>query len=144
MKNEAGFTLIEVMVTFAIFLIIASVIPQYFKLISFDARYNQRLETSIFFQQLANDVHEAAQINVLNNILYLEKMNNQTVTYAFSQQRIRRQVNNQGQEIVLLNVQQIQFSKWVNGIDIVVYDRFNQSYEKRITHLLPLEKIKDG
>ncbi len=141
MKKDAGFTLIEVMITFAIFLIITSVVPHYFKLISYDAKFNQRIETSIFFQQLALDVHEASSLSVNNNILSLEKNHNQTVTYSLFQQRIRRQVNNSGQEFVLQNVESVHFSEWNNGIDVRITDKFEQTHQKRISHFLPLEDM---
>ncbi len=143
MKKEAGFTLLEVIIAFAIFLIVTSVVPHYLKLISFDPKFNQRIETSIFFQQLAFDIQESARISVVNNTLYLQKENNKTVTYALFQHRIRRQVNHVGQEIVLQNVQKIQFSEWGNGIDVRVQDSFDQEHQKRITHLLPLEDMYD-
>lgn len=142
--KEGGFTLIEVIIAFTIFLVIASVIPHYFNVISFDPKYNQRIETSIFFQQLANEVNESIGFSVNNNILYLKKSNGVTVSYGFFQQRIRRQVNNQGQEVALQNVDQIEFSLWNNGIDIRVKDKFNQIHEKRITHLLPLKDMSNG
>lgn len=141
MKKQAGFTLLEVMIAFAIFLMIASLTPQFFKLISFQPKLLQRAETGIFFQQLAIDVHQSAQIEVVNNTVYLQQSQDRTVTYAYFYNRIRRRVNNSGQEIVLQKVAAVQFSQWKNGIDVTVKDIYNQSHERRVTHLLPLEDL---
>lgn len=139
MKKQAGFTLLEVMIAFVIFLMIASLTPQFFKLISFQPKLLQRAETGIFFQQLAIDVHQSANIEVKNNTVYLQQSQDRTVTYAYFYNRIRRQVNNSGQEIVLQNIVAIQFSKWKNGIDVTVTDIYNQNHERRVTHLIPLD-----
>lgn len=141
MKKQAGFTFLEVMIAFVIFLMIASLIPQYLKLISFQPKQLQRVEAGIFFQQLAIDVHQSANIEVLNNTVYLQRGKDQTVTYAYFNNRIRRQVNNRGQEIVFQKVATVQFSQWKNGIDVSVKDIYDQRHERRVTHLLPLEDI---
>lgn len=141
MKKQAGFTLLEVMITFAIFLMIASLTPQFFKLISFQPKLLQRAETGIFFQQLAIDVHQSANVAVVKNIVYLQLGKDKTVTYAYFYNRIRRQVNNTGQEIVLQKVASVQFSPWKNGIDVTVKDIYNQSHEHRVTHLLSLDDL---
>lgn len=143
MKQNKGFTLIEVLITFSIFLIIASMFPQFVKLISYEAKSLHHLETSIFFQQLSNDIQKSAKICVENNILYLHQANNELVTYGYFQKRIRRQVNNKGQEMVLQNVSDVTFSTWVNGIDISVKDLYNQNHQKRITHLISLEAMQN-
>lgn len=141
MKKQAGFTLLEVMITFAIFLMIASLTPQFFKLISFQPKLLQRAETGIFFQQLAIDVHHSANVKIVNNTVYLQQGKDKTVTYGYFQTRIRRQVNNTGQEIVLQKVAAVQFSPWKNGIDVSVTDEYNQRHERRVSHLLPLEDL---
>lgn len=143
MNSNKGFTLIEVLITFSIFLVITSLIPQFIKLISYEPKLLQHTEVSIFFQQLAMDVQMASTIHVENNILYLQHENENEITYSFFQFRVRRQVNNTGQEIVLQNVAELNFSKWVNGIDVFVKDRYNQTHEKRITHFISLKAVQD-
>ncbi|QOY36100.1 competence type IV pilus minor pilin ComGF [Anaerobacillus isosaccharinicus] len=142
MKQNKGFTLIEVLIAFSIFLILASLFPQFIKLISYEAKSIHHLETSIFFQQLSSDVQKSANIYVENNTLYLLQGNNDVVTYGYFQKRIRRQVNNKGQEMVLQNVADVTFSSWVNGIDVLILDLYNQIHQKRITHLISLEVMK--
>jgi len=142
MKQNKGFTLIEVLIAFSIFLMIASLFPQFIKLISYEAKSIHHLETSIFFQQLSSDVQKSANIYVDNNTLYLLQGNNDVVTYGYFQKRIRRQVNNKGQEMVLQNVADVTFLSWVNGIDVLVLDLYNQTHQKRITHLISLEVMK--
>ncbi|OIJ11306.1 hypothetical protein BKP37_15970 [Anaerobacillus alkalilacustris] len=141
MNQPNGFTSIEVLIAFFIFLVIASILPQFFRIITFEPKLLHRMETSTFFQQLTFDVHQAATILVDNNILYLQKSNDETVTYAYHQQRIRRQVNNKGQEIVMQNIVDVNFVQWSNGIDITVTDIFNNTHNRRVTHLLPLERM---
>ncbi|WNF37796.1 competence type IV pilus minor pilin ComGF [Bacillaceae bacterium IKA-2] len=141
MKKQAGFTFLEVLIAFLIFLVIASLTPQFFKLISFQPKLLQRAETGIFFQQLAIDVHHSANVEVVNNIVYLQQGNDKTVTYAYFHNRIRRQVNNTGQEIVLQKVAVVQFTQWKNGIDVSVTDIYNQRHESRVTHLLSLDDL---
>lgn len=140
MKKANGFTIIEVLVAFSIFLLIASVIPQFIKTISFEPKLLQRLETSIFFQQFVFDVQKSGNVYADHNSLYLQQ-DNEIVTYAYFQQKIRRQVNGKGHEIVLQNVSNVEFSEWNNGIDVKVEDIYNQTFKRRIKHLLPLDKM---
>lgn len=144
-KQSKGFTLLEVLVTLSIFLIVASVIPHFFNVIKqSEPKHLQRMEVSLFFQQLANDIQQAATISVVNNTLYLEKNKDETVTYGYFTNRIRRQINNKGQEIALQNVQNVKFSKWKNGIEVTIIDTFKETYQKRLSHLLPLEEMGHG
>ncbi|MCT8138673.1 prepilin-type N-terminal cleavage/methylation domain-containing protein [Anaerobacillus sp. CMMVII] len=143
-QKNMGFTLIEVLISFSIFLVICSLIPQFMKLISHEPKLLHHMEVSLFFQQLASDVDRAATVFVVNNTLYLNQANNEQVTYSMFQQRIRRQVNNKGQEIVLQNVSEVTFLKWKNGIDVIVKDLYQQTHERRLSHVLPLEAMHDG
>ncbi|MFN7251177.1 MAG: competence type IV pilus minor pilin ComGF [Anaerobacillus sp.] len=144
MKKNNGFTLIEVLLAFSIFLVIASFIPQFVKLISDEPKHLHNIEVSLFFQQFAIDIQKSAKIDVANNVLYLQQENNEQVTYAQFQQRIRRQVNQKGQEIALQKVADVHFQKVSNGIDVTVVDLYNQTHVRRITHLLPIEALYYG
>ncbi len=144
MKQSQGFTLIEVLIAFSILLLITSVLPQAIKVLRFEPRILHHMETSLFFQQLDLDVQQSSKIHIQNNVIYLQQNNQEEVTYAFFQNRIRRQVNHRGQEFVLQNIAAIKFTMWKNGIDVVVTDIYNQVHQKRITHRLPLEAMHDG
>lgn len=143
MKNNNGFTLLETLVAFSIFLVIITSLPQVLKIIHFERKLLHHMETTLFFQQLSMDVQQAFSITVVNNRLHLQHSEHEQVTYDLFQDRIRRQVNNLGQETVLQNVAQINFVKWKNGIDVTILDSYNQTHEQRITHLLPLEQMKN-
>lgn len=141
MKNNSnGFTLLEVLLAFSIFLVIASLLPQMVKAISFTPKQMQGYETSLFIQQLSLDLQDTNKFAVINNVLYLYK-EDELITYGFFQQRIRRRVNNTGQEIVLQKVSEITFSEWKNGIDIEIKDIYNQTHRHRVTHLLPVQLV---
>jgi competence protein ComGF len=144
MNKNDGFTLIEVLLAFSIFLVIASFIPQLLKLISYEPKHLHNIEVSLFFQQLAIDIQKSAAIDVANNVLYLQQEKDEQVTYAQFQQRIRRQVNQKGQEIALQNVAEVEFRKAANGIDVRVLDIYNQTHVRRITHLIPIEAMHIG
>ncbi|RXI99588.1 hypothetical protein DS745_14790 [Anaerobacillus alkaliphilus] len=144
MKHKNGFTLVEVLIAFSILILLTSFLPQAIKVIRFEPKLLHHMETSLFFQQLTLDVQLSSTIQVANNILYLQQNNEEEVTYAYFQNRVRRQVNHKGQEIVLQNISTIKFTKWKNGIDVLITDIYNQTHQNRITHRLPLETMKDG
>ncbi len=144
MKSNNGFTFTEVLIAFSIFLIIAALIPRLIQLLSYEQSFLQQTEASLFIQQLTLDLQKAATVNVDNQTLYLQQSNNELVTYGYFQQRIRRQVNGKGQEIVFQKVAEVKFTSWKNGIEIWVKDIFQQTYEARITHFLPLKDMRDA
>lgn len=138
MKNEKAFTLIEVVIAFAIFLILTSMIPVFFKVLQpIDPKVRQRIETNLFFLQVSYEVQQARSVSVNNCVLYLTVDDHQTVSYDVVNEKVRRQVNGRGQEMVLLNTKNVNYEKTEKSIRINVNDTYGQSFEQRISFLVP-------
>jgi competence protein ComGF len=136
--NNKGFTFVEMIFAFSIFLIIASFIP-----ISTNMLYQnglveerlQKMEWEVFIAQVKKEVRMSDDINVVDNKLYL-KSNGQTVIYQPYGSSIRRRVDLKGHEIMLQNVKTVKFEKIVQGVKISVQDHYHQSETSIIRTLI--------
>jgi competence protein ComGF len=127
--NNKGFTLVEMILAFSIFLIIVSFIPISISMLYQNGLVDERLqkmEWEVFIAQVKKEVRISDRINVDNNKLYLAK-DGQTIVYESYGSNIRRKVDLKGHEIMLQNVKTVTFEKIVRGVKISVQDLYNQS-----------------
>jgi competence protein ComGF len=139
--NNKGFTFVEMIYAFSIFLMITLFFPIMLNVIYQNGKVDERLhrmEWEVFINQLKKEIRSSDEMSVKYNRLYLVK-GEETVTYEFYQSKIRRRVNFQGHEVVLQNIKSVSFHEISQGVRMTVQDLYNGS--ETIT-LLPL--IKGG
>lgn len=127
--NNKGFTLVEMIFAFSIFLIIASFIPISTSMLYQNGLVDERLqkmEWEVFIAQVKKEVRMSDDVNVDGDKLYL-KNKGQTVTYQQYGSNIRRRVDLNGHEIVLQNIKTVKFEKIVQGVKISVQDIYHQN-----------------
>ncbi len=139
--NERGFTLLEMLFGFSIFLILMSFIPLSLKFVAshsmFEARV-QSLEWKVFVNQLKKEVRMSERMLNRSNQLVLIK-DGDTVSYERYRENIRRRVNMQGHEIVLQQVDTVQYEATPSGVKVVYKDLYNQEHQ---AHLFMVMKDK--
>jgi competence protein ComGF len=144
LRNEQGFTLLQVYIAFFLFLMIVSFVPSYFKLLFFQNNLiNDQIkaqEAHLFFQQLTREVLESKGMSVSLNKIYLYKMNGDTVIYEKYGNVIRKRVNYRGHIVALQNVEFLQVQSVSNGCLLEVKFERGIQVKKRVS-LLP-EKLR--
>lgn len=139
--NEGGFTLIEMLFAFTIFLTIVSFFPLITRIILQDDDIEsriQRMEWEVFISQIKKEIRTSNKITVANQKLFLEK-DGQVITYEKYGTNIRRRVNNTGHEILIQNVSFFKFEKIINGVYVSVTDKFGQEYIENIRAFIQIE-----
>lgn len=127
-SHENGFTFIEMLCAFSLFLILLSFIPLCIPLIYQDGFVQerlQRMEWEVFHSQLKKELRMSDEVTVSSSKLTLIK-NTETIVYEKYGPSIRRRVNFQGHEIMLQNIQSLQFENTLKGIRISIVDQFEQ------------------
>ncbi|MCM3769749.1 MULTISPECIES: competence type IV pilus minor pilin ComGF [Priestia] len=141
MKSEKGFTLVEMLVSFTLFLIIVSFLPIIIPLAK--QTYNpdfsmNEMEWEIFVNQLAMEYREAKEVGIHATTLTLKMENNQIITYERYEDKIRRRVDESGHEVVLQHIKNIMYEQQKERLLIRSTDGFNKVREETITTFLML------
>jgi competence protein ComGF len=140
-KSEKGFTLVEMLVSFTLFLIIVSFLPIIIPLAK--QTYNpdfsmNEMEWEIFVNQLAMEYREAKEVGIHATTLTLKMENNQIITYERYEDKIRRRVDESGHEVVLQHIKNIMYEQQKERLLIRSTDGFNKVREETITTFLML------
>jgi competence protein ComGF len=136
MRKEGGFTLLEMLITFSLFLMIMSFLPVMIKMTKEQqvaAVSLSKLEWDIFLQQLTFEVREGYDVECNNQQLTFTNYGQQKVTYERYGQMIRRRVAGAGHEVLLQNISSVQFIRVNGGIVVQVRDLENRLYAERIS-----------
>ncbi|QDZ78599.1 competence type IV pilus minor pilin ComGF [Priestia megaterium] len=141
MKREKGFTLVEMLVSFTLFLIIVSFFPIIIPLAK--QTYNpdfsmNEMEWEIFVNQLAIEYREAKEVGIHATTLTLKMENNQIITYERYEDKIRRRVDESGHEVVLQHIKSIMYEQQKERLLIRSTDGVNKVREETITTFLML------
>ncbi|WP_394530465.1 competence type IV pilus minor pilin ComGF [Priestia aryabhattai] len=141
MKSEKGFTLVEMLVSFALFLIIVSFFPIIIPLAK--QTYNpdfsmNEMEWEIFVNQLAMEYREVKEVRIHATTLTLKMENNQIITYERYEDKIRRRVDESGHEVVLQHIKNIMYEQQKERLLIRSTDGVNKVREETITTFLML------
>ncbi|MBX9984981.1 competence type IV pilus minor pilin ComGF [Priestia aryabhattai] len=139
MKREKGFTLIEMLVSFTLFLIIVSFFPIIIPLAK--QTYNpdfsmNEMEWEIFVNQLAMEYREVKEVGIHATTLTLKMENNQIITYERYEDKIRRRVDESGHEVVLQHIKNIMYEQQKERLLIRSTDGVNKVREETITTFL--------
>ncbi|AYE49230.1 competence type IV pilus minor pilin ComGF [Priestia megaterium] len=141
MKSEKGFTLVEMLVSFTLFLLIVSFFPIIIPLAK--QTYNpdfsmNEMEWEIFVNQLAMEYREAKEVRIHATTLTLKMENNQVITYERYEDKIRRRVDESGHEVVLQHIKNIMYEQQKERLLIRLTDGVNKGREETITTFLML------
>jgi len=141
LQNEKGFTLVEMLIAFMAFCLLASFFPLAIQSVTshkyLDQR-TQRLEWEVFLSQMKKETRLSSQVTVLGDKLLLQK-NGDTILYEKYGSNLRRRVNYTGHEILLQNVASVRFIKTTGGFTIHVQDLEKLEYYANIRSFISLE-----
>jgi competence protein ComGF len=132
-RRENGFTLLDTLFSFSIFLFILFLIPGLLHTSQLDT-IETPYEIEVFFEQANRDVRMAKESFTNDSKLTLLTANNETISYDLYYSVLRRQVNGTGYEVMLQTIQSVEFSKVLNGVNIQILDIKNLSYTRRLSH----------
>lgn len=122
--NERGFTMIDALYGFTIFLLIMCLVPISINHITQSAdpeKTINNLEWTVFLQLLKKEVRMSEGLTAADKKLIVLK-NSQNITYEVYGTNIRRRVNDAGHEIVLQNVEHVAFEEKGRSITLSVID----------------------
>lgn len=132
--NNQGFTLIEMLLSFSIYCMLASFLPFVFSIILNMAHVtdrSQQLEFELFISQLNTELQGCEYVQVKNGKLYMQSIG-ELVTYEKYGPNIRRLVQFRGHEIVLQNIKSVTFIQNQSNITILVVGNNNNVYEDQL------------
>jgi competence protein ComGF len=141
LQNEKGFTLVEMLIAFMVFCMLASFFPLAIQTVASHKHLEQRtqrLEWEVFLSQLKKETRLSSQITVLGDKLLLQK-NGDTILYEKYGSNLRRRVNYTGHETLLQNVASVRFTKSSGGFTIHVQDLEQIEYSANIRSFISLE-----
>jgi competence protein ComGF len=135
-NDESGFTILEVLVSFAILLMVVMMVPSILRL----AQINNEIpsyEIDVFIQQASVDIRKSKELRIEND-LELLMPNGDIVMIEQYKDMIRRRVNESGHEVFLQNVKQVSYRLENRGVTLFITDLDGNVYASRIS-LAPLE-----
>ncbi|MTT33189.1 hypothetical protein GMB86_14415 [Terrilactibacillus sp. BCM23-1] len=131
MKNRAGYTLLSLMLSLAIFVTITLLISSIMVILSKNGHNNldMQKEKNIFFQQTLSEVQRSSSISCTEKKLSLTTQDGESITFQQSGRILYRQVFEKGYDIALQNVQDARFSCTEKTISISVTDTDGETNE---------------
>jgi competence protein ComGF len=141
--NSKGFTFVEMLIAFALFLAIVSLIPTGLQIMVKEGpleKTQQRLEWEVFISLVKKEIRMSEEVSIDNNKIWLKKSGH-TILYEKYGANIRRRVDFKGHEIVLQKVNAVSFESEFHGVRISVEDAFNQNYSTKIFTMISGESF---
>lgn len=143
--NHNGFTMLEMLFAFSIFLLIISFFPVTMKFLmdhdQLEAR-TKRMEWHVFVNQLKKEMRLAEGLAVTNSNIVLKK-HGQGILYEKYGANLRRRVDYRGHEIVFQGVKSFQFSPLHDGVRLTLTDIYNQSYSVSLYSYISMDNDHD-
>ncbi|MCM3002457.1 competence type IV pilus minor pilin ComGF [Priestia koreensis] len=136
MKNQKGFTLLEMLISLSLFSFLIAFQPLLMNLIKQFHQADETIELQeweIFIQQLTFDLREATEFRIQEQKLLLITKDNLAVTYERYGNKARRQVDGRGHEIVLQGIKTIVFSRSTAGITVATIALDDRHFKQRIS-----------
>ncbi|QFT89792.1 hypothetical protein FIU87_14105 [Bacillus sp. THAF10] len=133
--KEQGFTLLEVLVSFAVVLVLTAMFPLFIKSLmelTEPEKGIHPLELEVFVQQAKRELRNGKSFSANESVLTIVNQQNQSIIYEWYDGKMRRRVNGSGHELMLHNVKAITFKERGNG---VVFE-INEGQELQIELLI--------
>ncbi|OKL38097.1 hypothetical protein BLL40_01345 [Domibacillus mangrovi] len=138
-QNDRGYTLAEALIALTVFMTCAASFP-----LMYDATYRildaskseKNTEWEIFIIQLRNELQKSSNWNVMDGKLNYE-LEGSTTSISQYEDKLRRQINGQGHEVMLQNVKKAAFA--LKGGKLYIHVTF-QDGEEEGTSLYPFNQ----
>ncbi|KEF38739.1 competence protein ComGF [Schinkia azotoformans MEV2011] len=117
--KQDGFTMLNMLFAFAVFLVLMSFFPFVMKVMKTEISTTS-YKVDLFFEHIRNDIVQAKELSISDGSLYLSMENGNRIRYQKYNTNIRRQVNEVGNEILLQNVDNVQYKIVSNGVVVSV------------------------
>jgi len=119
--NNKGFTLLESLIGLFVMGVIAFLILQVTMVMghNYDDFYQER-QLILFPMQIEEDFLMADKVETSNHLLTITTHDQQVISYEFQNNKILRQVENKGGEVVLADVETCKFYQQENNIFVEV------------------------
>src|SRR5690625_3232016 len=131
LMNKQGFTLINHLlrlVILFIFLPLLTLIISRAEMI----HKNNIEDVYQFYIFVQNEINLASELNKVGNDLYITDINDHVIKISQYKDVIRRQVNQEGHEILLRNVQDMKIKAKERGFSLEIHLMNGESYERII------------
>ncbi len=128
--NNRGFTLLEALVGIMLMVTLLFLCSMFLHTIkdNLDDNYEEN-ELILFISQIQKDFLEGKSIQVNKKQITIKNYVNERITYRFTGEKLIRQVNGSGQEIALLNADEISFTKDNKVVKVnVVFENGGEYY----------------
>lgn len=129
--NDKGFTFLSALLTITILFITLPFTTYLVKGINFTSNYEE-LSLQQFYYFLRDDVIKSTELIVEPTKVTLQNYDGSLVTIEKYQNLIRRQIDGQGHEIYLRNIQEALFTNTSNGFRVSITSTQGEQYEKTI------------
>lgn len=119
LKNNQGYTLLNTLFAFSVFLLVISFFPVTIKIIKTEtptASYN----IDLFFEYIQTEIAKAKQLSTSGSTLYLSMDDGTIIQFQKFNTNIRRQVDGLGNEFYLQNVTDVDYELVSNGVIVSV------------------------
>jgi Competence protein ComGF len=132
MNNQKGYTLLSMMLALSILMVTLFLVIGLIHVLAarFQDDQGARREISLFFLQTASELHlsDSVQASPDHQQLLIKKGLSNVVYQKMSKQRIVRQVNGEGYEIVLQHAKAVAFDSNGRYITIKIVDTRDRQY----------------
>lgn len=130
--NQSGFTLLSMLLTISILFITIPFLEYITKSLSYTTNYVD-LSASQFFHFMHDDIIRSTAFTINDKIISLTAIDGTTVSYEKYHDIIRRQIDGQGHEVIIRNIQNLSFEKLAHGINTKIITTDGAVYEKKFT-----------
>lgn len=137
---SSGFTLMEALLGLAAFCMMAALLPLSIQVVSRvdDVQPRiQEMEWEVFSSQVKKEIRMSEKIEPQTNRLLLTK-DSELILYEQYGTKLRRRVNGTGNEVLLQNVNNVQFESIKNGVRINVKDIWSNDYSFSVQSFIQL------
>jgi competence protein ComGF len=136
MKNQSGFTLLEVLISFSIVLLILSFLTPFLQLITEEKKEGLNLyEWEVFKQQAAMEIRATEEMTLSVDKLSFIGSVGEKISYEHYQGIIRRRVNGAGHEVMLQHIASVKYEPVVNGVFISIVDSSGEIFQSSVTSI---------
>ncbi|WP_017755765.1 competence type IV pilus minor pilin ComGF [Calidifontibacillus oryziterrae] len=134
LRNK-GFTMLDFLFSFSIFLIIASFFPMLIKLFATNS-VTISYDVDLLFAHMEIEIVEACYISVSGSTLLLTMGDGRIVSFEKYHDDIRRRVNGAGNEIIIQDIEDISYELVERGVIVTVQQ--NGKWIKKRLSLAPI------
>jgi competence protein ComGF len=138
--HQQGFTILEMLITLNVLLVLLSLFPLLFSVLSkwmFTMNSLNPFELEVAKQQISFEIREAKEVSIESASIKLENHDNQTIQYEQYNNILRRRVNNSGHEVVLQRINSVEFGLVSKGVKLTIFD------ESNIIHVIVIKRWVD-